>query len=329
MADPLDRRARAVAYIQEARRARGFPPRRPTAEEIEQRELFRFETALSGWVTGRSTLLRQHREAFAKECTGPWRPDAFALWLPADAKAAMCADLARLRAAFVQELEAASDMDVAPNTMAAIMRVVGEFVRRAQSRRHPQDYSAALSKAKDEARRRVMCVHDPLRKAAAALRCLDADDPLLSHELLGVRWLLEDTTLGHLLEAHGQGAYHDPFGSSILGDGGVGLTEAVASALHDLAQRLADWAPSSQRPIARRLLDQLARIYELASRRRAVADWSSTSDKPVGPFSRFLVTVYEALPREAQCFAATRPAAFAEKAKKANKMKKAKAAGRE
>jgi hypothetical protein len=76
-----------------------------------------FDAVFSKWVDRRSDVVRKQREAFERECkdtSSTWRRDAFAQWLTADAKIAMCAELRGLRDGFVKELEEASDISIAP-----------------------------------------------------------------------------------------------------------------------------------------------------------------------------------------------------------------------
>jgi hypothetical protein len=234
--------------------------------------------------------------------------------LPPDAKAEVCAELARLRAVFAQELEAAARMRVMPGVMNAFVRVVGDFVRQAKARGPRKTAGAARSRAREQASRRVGSVQTHLRGFLAALRRLQDADRLLSHEVAGFHWTLEESLLGEALQAHAEQSGVDIYAGSVLGEAAA-LTATFERLLADFEQKLASWTPSSHQPLWRKLVDRLVRLYEQTSHEQATADWSNRGAKPTGPFSRLLVVIYDALPEAARQHASATRAQFVENAK--------------
>jgi hypothetical protein len=238
------------------------------------------------------------------------------MWLPPAAKGEVRVELARLREVFVRELDAAGQMRLLPLHVQMIGRCVGDFVRQAMGRGHPEDYAVARSEAVEEAKRRVKTVRKRVSDLVAALRSLrDEGDPLVSEQLARVQWLMDNTLLYQLVveldrrsaDIDVQSPVHDLLCDDVL-------TERLERLLGDVGERLEPWTPSPRRGKSARLLAPLVRVYEQASQRPAAANWRG--DTPVGPFSAFLVAIYEALPTDARLYAAAQPEAFIQQAKR-------------
>jgi hypothetical protein len=251
----------------------------------------------------RSARIRQYRDTFEREPRNRsvWQWDAFGHWLLADATVEVSAELRLLRDAFVREIEVVGEVHFTPQQVGAIVSHVGHFVRRAKWRGHPTDYKAARKRSGVKIKAQAEGVRDRLQKLGAALQSLPApeEDPVSSDTLTSLQWLFDESLLGQAIQ--GLPLDHDDQPS-----------EKLRVVVNDLDQLLQKWVPP-RTPLWRSLLEPLLRVYETA-RGRPVEAASWYAGKPSGPFSCFLVMIYEALPMDARRFASASPEAFVKKA---------------
>jgi hypothetical protein len=302
-------RERAATYIQKEREVRGLPARRPTTQELEQHDLFRFEAAFSAWVSRHSEVVRQLREAFERECNAPWRHNAFIEWLSADAKGEVCAELRPLQQRFVEELEAAGKVQLTPQHVRAIVHHAYHFVQRAKwfsrGRATPTGsqltaYKADRKRARARVKTDITNIRTRLRGLAAVLLVprTPEEDPPSSDMLSGLQGIVGESQIGQALEALDLDGHP---------------TEKLAFALQELDRQLQGWPPKDQ-PLWRGLMMSLIQIYEKASNTRPRASWTTPRSRPGrgssdasegmpgNAFTAYLVMIYDALPGEASPF---------------------------
>jgi hypothetical protein len=96
-------------------------------------------------------------------------------------------------------------------------------------------------------------------------------------------------------------------------------SEKLKFALNEFGQRLQGWN-SLDPPLSKVFLEPLLRFYENASGSLPEASWTRPADgskgRPASPFGKFLVMIFEALPKDAQRFVSLSPEALIKQAER-------------